>query len=312
MRTTQLPSVVPPGEEHGGDGQRVAAALGLDPAEVLDLSASMNPVAPDPVPVLARHLDATRRYPDPRRATAALAEVLQVDRRRLLLTNGGAEAIALVAAEVGRGWVEEPDFSLYRRHLETLDEDGARFRSNPHNPTGVLAAPDDRAGVWDEAFYPLATGSWTRGDADRGAVVVGSLTKVLACPGLRLGYVLAPDTDLVERLARRQPGWSVNGLAAEALPALLAPVDLPAWATSIAGLRRQLVAVLQRHGLRPAPSAANYVLVGDAAGLRDRLALEGVVVRDCASLGLPDHVRVAVPDAEGIDRVSTALERTTP
>jgi histidinol-phosphate/aromatic aminotransferase/cobyric acid decarboxylase-like protein len=311
VSATQLPTTVPPAEEHGGDGRRVAAALGFDPSAVLDLSASMNPVAPDPVPILARHLDAMRRYPDPGPATAALAEVLDVDRRRLLLTNGGAEAIALVAAELGRGWVDEPDFSLYRRHLEGLDRGGPRFCSNPHNPTGVLAAPDDRAGVWDEAFYPLATGRWSRGDADEGSIVVGSLTKVLACPGLRLGYVLAPDTDLVERLARRQPGWSVNGLAAEALPDLLATVDLPAWATAITELRRQLVTVLQRHGLWPAPSAANYVLVGAAAGLRHRLAQQGVVVRDCASFGLPDHVRIAVPDADGIDRLSKALERTT-
>jgi histidinol-phosphate/aromatic aminotransferase/cobyric acid decarboxylase-like protein len=312
VRMTQLPSVVPPAEEHGGDGRRVAGALGLDPSAVLDLSASMNPVAPDPVPVLARHLDATRRYPDPRRATAALAEVLAVDRRSLLLTNGGSEAIALVAAEVRRGWVEDPDFSLYRRHLESLDRGAPLFRSNPHNPTGVLAPAHDRAEVWDEAFYPLATGSWTRGDADRGSVVVGSLTKVLACPGLRLGYVLASDTELIERLAGRQPRWSVNGLAADALPALLASVDLPGWAASISELRNQLVDLLLRHGLRAEPSAANYVLVGAAAGLRDRLAHQGVVVRDCASFGLADHVRIAVPDPEGIHRLSAALERATP
>jgi len=260
--------------------------------------------------VLARHLDATRRYPDPRRATAALAEMLQVDGRRVLLTNGGSEAIALVAAEVRTGWVDEPDFSLYRRHLESLDPSGPRFRSNPHNPTGVLAAPDDRAGVWDEAFYPLATGRWTRGDVDRGSVVVGSLTKVLACPGLRLGYVLAPDPDLVDRLARRQPSWSVNGLGAAALPALLTPVDLPAWARSIAELRRQLVDLLERHGLRPRPAAANFVLVAGATGLRSRLAQSGVVVRDCTSFGLPDHVRVAVPDADGLHRLDAALEET--
>jgi histidinol-phosphate/aromatic aminotransferase/cobyric acid decarboxylase-like protein len=36
-----------------------------------------------------------------------------------------------------------------------------------------------------------------------------------------------------------------------------------------------------------------------------------VVVRDCASFGLPDHVRIAVPDADGIDRLRAALERTT-
>ena len=309
MSPAHAPSAVPAAEDHGGDGGRVAAAMGLDPSDVLDLSASMNPVAPDPVPVLTRHLEATRRYPDPRCATAALAETLEIDRSRLLLTNGGSEAIALVAGEMRRGWVEEPDFSLYRRHLESLDEGGPRFRSNPHNPTGVLAAPDDHAGVWDEAFYPLATGRWTRGDADRGSVVIGSLTKVLACPGLRLGYVLAPDAELVERLARRQPGWSVNGLAAEALPALLADVDLPAWVASISELRCQLVDLLLRHGLRPQPSAANYLLVAGAAGLRDRLAPRGVVVRDCASFGLADHVRIAVPDAGGLDRLATALEQ---
>ncbi len=92
-----------------------------------------------------------------------------VDPDRLLLTNGGAEAIALVAAELGPGWVDEPDFSLYRRHLPALDRAGAWWRSNPHSPSGFLAADDESAEVWDEAFFPLATGTWTRGDAGGGA-----------------------------------------------------------------------------------------------------------------------------------------------
>ena len=36
---------------HGGEGPRLAALLGIDPGEVLDLSQSLNPVAPDPVPI---------------------------------------------------------------------------------------------------------------------------------------------------------------------------------------------------------------------------------------------------------------------
>src|SRR5581483_5682867 len=65
-------AVVPPAGVHGGDGAAVAAALGVAAHEVLDLSASLNPVAPDPRPVVARHLDSLTRYPDPGRATAAL------------------------------------------------------------------------------------------------------------------------------------------------------------------------------------------------------------------------------------------------
>ena len=283
-----------PAGAHGGDGARLAAALGVDPAAVLDLSASLNPVAPDAGDVVAKHLDALRRYPDPAEATAALAAAIDVDPDRVLLTNGGAEAIALVAAELG-GQVDEPDFSLYPRGS------GPRWRSNPHNPSGRLAANDQRAGVWDEAFYPLATGRWTRGDDN--AVVVGSLTKLLACPGLRIGYVLAPD---VGRLRVRQPQWSVNGLAAAALPGLLETVDLPGWAKTIAALRADLVDVLRAAGLSPEPSDANFVLVR-APGLRARLAPHGVLVRDCTSFGLPDHVRVAVPHAGGLARLEEVL-----
>ncbi len=299
---------MPQAAHHGGDGARVAAALGLHPAQVLDLSASLNPVAPDPVPIVARHLGAIGTYPDPGPAAACLAGYLGADPGRVLLTNGGAEAIALVAAELGRGWVEEPDFGLYRRHLSTLDPGGPQWRSNPHNPTGRLAAADRTVGVWDEAFYPLATGSWTRGDADRGSIVVGSLTKLLGCPGLRLGYVLAPDPALVSRLTGRQPQWSVNGPAVAALPELLEMVDLAAWAAAVARLRSELTDLLVSHGLRPRPSDANFVLVDGAGGLRERLAPHGVVVRDCTSFGLPGAVRVAVPNGDDLGRLARALE----
>lgn len=298
--------IAPAPGPHGGDGARLAAALGVDASDVLDLSASLNPVAPDLRPVIGRHLDALVRYPDATAATRALADRMNVDPDRLLLTNGGAEAIALVATELSKGWVDEPEFSLYRRHIEVLDPSGPRWRSNPHNPSGLLAPEDEQAAVWDEAFWPLATGTWTRGDADRGAHVVGSLTKLLACPGLRVGYVLAPDPEQAARLSARQPRWSLNGLAAAALPALLAPVDLAGWCRQVERLRAELVTLLQRAGLAPRPSDANWLLV-EAPGLRDRLAARAIAVRDCTSFGLPGVVRIAVPDDDGLARLEAAL-----
>lgn len=285
--------MIPAAGAHGGDGARISAALGID---VLDLSQSLNPVAPDPAPVVARHLGALGRYPDATAATTALAEAMGVAPERLVLTNGGAEAIALVGAEVG-GSVVEPDFSLYPR------TGGPRWRSNPHSPTGRLAAPDEEAGVWDEAFYPLATGEWTRGD---GTWVVGSLTKLLACPGLRVGYVLAPDPEAAAAVGARQPAWAVNGLACSALPELLVGVDLPRWSGRVAELRAALADVLAAAGLHPEPSDACWLLL-KAPGLRDQLAPRGIAVRDCTSFGLPDHVRIAVPDEAGLARLEEAL-----
>jgi histidinol-phosphate/aromatic aminotransferase/cobyric acid decarboxylase-like protein len=163
------------------------------------------------------------------------------------------------------------------------------------------------ADVWDESFYGLATGRWTRGD--EGTVVVGSLTKVLACPGLRVGYVLAPDDELVARLARRQPRWAVNGLACAAVPELLDRLDLPAAAARVASLRIDLVALLEAGGWCVQAREAPWVLVEDAGDLRADLARSAVLVRDCTSFGLPDTVRIAVPDERGLDRLTTAFAR---
>jgi histidinol-phosphate/aromatic aminotransferase/cobyric acid decarboxylase-like protein len=43
--------------------------------------------------------------------------------------------------------------------------------------------------------------------------------------------------------------------------------------------------------------------------LRVALARRAVVVRDCRSFGLPDHVRIAVPDGAGLERLDAALAR---
>jgi histidinol-phosphate/aromatic aminotransferase/cobyric acid decarboxylase-like protein len=290
--------VIPRPGRHGGDGARVAAALGLDPAAVLDLSQSLNPFAPDVTEIVGKHLDGLRRYPDPAAAHGALASAMNVDPARLVLTNGGSEAIAMVAAELGGGVASEPEFGLHPRAAH-----GPRWRSDPHNPTGALADENERADVWDEAFYPLATGLWTAG---REGWVVGSLTKLLACPGLRAGYVLAPDAGAAAAIAARQPAWSVNGLVADALPDLLATVDLPATTAAISAARVDLDVVLRAAGFAPEPSRAPWLLVR-APGLRRVLAPRGIVVRDCASFGLTDHVRIAVPDRAGLARLEEAL-----
>lgn len=290
--------VIPAAGTHGGDGPAIARALGADPASMLDLSQSLNPFAPDVAHLASGHLHSLRQYPEARGAAGMLADALGVDASTVLLTNGGSEAIVLVRRAIG-GRVVEPEFALHPRGTE-----GPTWRSNPHNPTGVLAASADHADVWDEAFYPLATGRWTRGDSD--AIVVGSLTKVFACPGLRLGYVIAPPEVIV---TLDPPAWSVGSLPLAVLPELLSLAELAEWSTRIAQQRDALVAVLACYGIAARGEAAPWVLA-DAPGLRERLAPRAVVVRDCASFGLPGVARIAVPDDEGLERLSRALDDT--
>ena len=327
-------TAIPAAGAHGGDGARIAAALGIDPADVLDLSASLNPFAPDVAALAARHLaaGALHRYPDVDRAERQLADALGIAADRLVLTAGGAQAIALVAEHTGRGWVDDPEFSLYRRHLPRLDPTAPRWRSDPHNPSGRLAAhpdphPDpgdgdgahpgrpggdeDRGtgtggepGVWDEAFLPLSAGTWTRG---RPGWALGSLTKAFASPGLRLGFALAPTPDEADAVRRRRPAWAVGGLECATLPDLLDHADPPGWTEQIAQARSDTAAVLRRHGLEPDPSDAPWLLVPHTSGLREALARQGVVVRECSSFGMCNYSRIAVPGEAGIERLDLAL-----
>jgi histidinol-phosphate/aromatic aminotransferase/cobyric acid decarboxylase-like protein len=301
-------SAVPPPGPHGGDVDAVAEWLGVDPGEVLDLSASLNPEAPDLAPAVTAARARLRHYPDAAAPTRDLAAAMEVDPDRLVLTNGGAEGIALVAAHQPHGWVEAPDFSLYERHLTELRPDGPRWRSNPSNPLGILARADERAAVWDEAFYPLATGSWTRGDEE--AWRIGSLTKLWACPGVRLGYVVAPTADAADAIRHRQPRWAVNALALAVVDQLLPLTDLPAWSAAVARRRAALVDALARRHLEVTDTSANWVLVR-RPGLRAALAAHGVLVRDCSSFGMPDTARVAVPDEAGLHRLLGALDATS-
>jgi hypothetical protein len=203
--------VIPPAGRHGGDGAAIARSLGVEVGQVVDLSMTLNPFAPDITELARHHLDGLRIWP-------ALAE-------------------------------------------------------QSAQPVRPARRSGEHADVWDEAFYPLATGTWTRGD---GEVVLGSLTKLFACPGLRLGYLLADD---VARFAVAQPEWSVNGLAVAILPELVARADLVAWSEAISGRRDQLAELLRGHGLPPRPSHAPWLLV-DAPGLRERLAR---VASSCAT-----------------------------
>lgn len=291
---------LPAAGAHGGDGPVVARALGLDPAELLDLSQNLNPFAADVSALVTRHLDTLGHYPDDRPATRLLAQALEVDPARLLLTNGGSEAIALLIAEYSGQVLTEPEFALHPRA-----DHGPVWRSNPHSPTGRLAGPEEHADIWDEAFHALATGHWSAG---RRGLVVGSLTKTFACPGLRLGYVLVEDPADLARIRRHQPHWSTSALSLAVLPDLLESADLPKWSAQISDARDALAALLRGYDLEVTSAAAPWVLV-ERLGMREALAPRGVLVRDCTSFGMPGVARIAVPHPNQLAGLDQALAR---
>jgi len=203
------------------------------------------------------------------------------------------------------------------------------FLCNPNNPTGQLmnrqamcelAEAVERQQGWlivDEAFIdycpeqsvvPMLKGHPR-------IVVLRSLTKFYAMPGLRIGYLIGA-TKVVDLLKERQPPWSVNSLAQEASCAVLQDQSYAKKSrVFMENERSRFVRGLRSlPGLQVYSSAANFVLIGlpawtNAGEVTDRLASGRLLVRDCSTLpGLTTQmIRVAIRTSKENHRLLTAL-----
>jgi threonine-phosphate decarboxylase len=224
-----------------------------------------------------------------------------------------AHASRLASAQVLE--VRAGEAARFRLEVEVLELMLARARPRltwlcaPNNPTGVVVAPETiqaLAGacaahggylILDRSYRDMQRpGGEPQLEAQPPNLIqLYSLTKGYALAGLRLGYILA-EPALIARVAAYQPAWSVSsaaqaaGLAALADRAFLASTMPQLWAASDA-----LYAGVQSLGLPVWRAALPFMLVrtGDGAATRAALLSRSYVVRDCASFGLPEWVRVA-------------------
>ena len=213
--------------------------------------------------------------------------------------------------------------------LTDAPEGSAVFLANPGNPSGLFRTPEeclrlmssrsDLLWIIDEAFVEYA-GTETEASVlqrlPKNGIVLRSLTKFHAVPGVRLGY-LAADAELAQAIRDELPAWSVNAFALAAAQAVFADTSNFAAQTRAENAERRadLAAALSSlPGIEVYPSAANYVLFrwpGAPRNLLDILLKRfGIAVRDCSNYhGLKDGswFRAAVRFPEDHRRLAEAL-----
>lgn len=237
-----------------------------------------------------------------------------------------------------------PEFRLDPERLAAALSPGSLlFLCRPNNPTAslvpraaierllTLAALRGSRVVVDEAFIDFVTPPeeslaplLARFD---NLILLRSLTKLYALPGLRVGYLLASEP-VVRQLQACQPPWSVNHLAADLVAPLLADGAFLArtqqWLSSE---HPRLQSGLVAAGLEVVTSRANFFLVrpamepraapgqGHGAALFERLLRSGILARHTHGFrGLDgDWLRVALRDRAANDRLLAVLsEEGTP
>jgi len=285
----------------------------------------------DSVPLcrfLQDRLSVMFHYPEPDagsfRRVAALYHGVRPE--NILAGNGATELFYMVAHAFAGSCtlLPIPSFSEYQdacslyEHrmlflkspdISHLPEGGnLMFICNPNNPDGrlwtrqeicyLLETYPDMILVVDESFVWFAPEAETAIDLIgkyANLLVVRSMTKSYAIPGLRLGYLLGEEKQ-IKYISRFGQPWSVNALAIEAGKFLLeqGEAGLPD-AVQLKVRQQEFAAQLARiPGFRPLPSGTSFFLVEtdyDSRALKKYLLQEcGLLIRDASNFrGLNEH-----------------------
>ncbi len=308
---------------HGGNVHGLARRLGCGPQEILDFSASINPLglAPGVREAMVGAMEGIVQYPEPQatRLNAALADAWHVP-AELVMTGNGATDLIHFLARCGAPGADPvtllvPTFSEFHRAYPNaaLVTQPAQLRgfavvTRPNNPLGTMLPLEAIERLLRQECFVLVDESFVEFTEAPSALelveryerllVLRSLTKLHALPGLRIGALVGQAVPALQ--LQREP-WTVNTLAeAAALASLAANEHHQRTREWIAAERcwfsRQLAEI---PGFTPAPSVANYFLVrmaDDPLPLVEWLADRRVLVRDCSETPGVDEpaIRLAV------------------
>ena len=290
-------------------------------------------------------------YPEPEPVSVErkLSEIYGMPIENVVVTNGATEAIYLIARKMqgSSSVVVIPTFREYqdacamyghnvRFILEYEVYNGALsvcsadvvWLCNPNNPTGrvlnrekllkIFDAKTETLFVVDQAYadYSVVDVLTVRDVLSRqNVIMLQSLTKQFAVPGLRIGYAIAPAEIVTGLRAMRMP-WSVNSFAIKASHYLLEHrgdyhINKNQLHKEVLGMSR----ALRNLGMECHDSDCNFILCrlpkGNASQLKEWLIEKyGLLIRDASNFETLDHLyfRVAAQDHKSNELLIKCIE----
>ncbi|MBR2742513.1 MAG: aminotransferase class I/II-fold pyridoxal phosphate-dependent enzyme [Clostridia bacterium] len=221
----------------------------------------------------------------------------------------------------------ENGFALDRGFLDYIlkNRPDAVFLANPNNPTGRLIDAELLGDIFalckaqnvrlflDECFIELSHGGMSMSARTReygGLFILKAFTKSFAMAGLRLGYAITCDEELLMKMSARLQPWNVSLCAQEAGAAALGEREfLKKSREYIAAERLWMEKKLESLGFWVCPSDANFLLFYGREGLSKALKPQRIAIRGCENFsGLgAGWYRVSVRRREDNEKLMRAL-----
>ena len=214
-----------------------------------------------------------------------------------------ATALEAAGCTVERHFLQEKnDFSVTDAILDAVHPGiDMVFLCQPNNPTGQLARPAlveallrrcEAVGAVlavDECFLDFLPEGQSLSAKhllknSKKLIILKAFTKLYGMAGVRLGYCLCSDTELLVRMRAAGQPWAVSSLAQAAGIAALDETDYVAQVRALIETQRPVLADgLRALGLRVIEGRANYLLLQGPETLGGQLWQKGVVLRGCAN-----------------------------
>lgn len=268
-------------------------------------------------------------------ALALIAEAFR-PKKALILQPGFVEYIRLAhnigAKMIHLPLIKEGDVHYPQKEIiENLDKDTMVFICNPSNPIGttmpshmmveILKAAEKCQAkiVVDEAFIEFAQEDSVKDLVEEysSLIIAGSLTKIFAIPGIRLGYICA-NKNTIHFLKERQTPWSLSSFASDVTCVLQETKDYVEETLSRNQAQREyLREELENMGITVFPSKANFLLLNlqskdiTVDQLQDKLIKNHILIRNCSSyIYLDDYyTRIAVKSKEDNEYLIQCLKK---
>lgn len=297
---------------------------------------------------LKTKLSTLHNYPDPEANIflEAIAQHHQIEKDKLLACNGSTEAFYLIAQTFGgrKSFIRIPSFSEYedacKQFGHQIEQDTALpekslknnklvWLGNPNNPDGSTTSTNEIDAlcrlhpktlfIVDEAYADLCQNFETAiplTQKHTNLIVVRSLTKSFSVPGLRIGYIVSDNQNIL-RIKQNMMPWNMNTLAIEAGTFIMNNYEklIPDTEKIIVESKRFQKELSHLPALTVLPTSCNFFLVktniGTATGLKSFLIENyGILIRDASNFkGLSgQHFRLSVQSEQNNRALIAALK----
>lgn len=285
---------------------------------------------------LAESVSAVTGYPEPEPISVEkrLANINLCQTSQVIATNGATEAIYIIAKNFSkcRSAIFAPSFREYQDACKMYDHQITFFDSilnipadsdlvwlcNPNNPTGnvipintlkkTVETNQSKIFIVDQAYSDytsLPVISAKDAVYMNNVILLGSMTKRFAVPGLRIGYAIS-NYLIIKNLKQWRMPWSISGLAIKGASYLLDNIyNYPIDAVTLHAEALRISREFEHIGIHVYPTDCNFILCrlpkGSAADLKEYLISEvGILIRDASNFeGLDKtYFRVAAQTQE--------------